>query len=102
MRSYRRTVPLWHHARCMPTWKPHALAKPHPDQLDLDRGDKVEATADLPGVPTGMAGKIILANGFNWLRYRVRFTNGVELSDLDGRHLKPTGRAAKRVAKRAS
>ena len=49
-----------------------------------------------------MAGKIILANGFNWLRYRVRFTNGVELSDLDGRHLKPTGRAAKRVAKRAS
>ena len=25
----------------MPTWKPHSLAKPHPDQLDLRRGDKV-------------------------------------------------------------
>lgn len=84
----------------MPTWKAHALAKPHPDQLDLDRGDSVRTTVELPGVPLGMSGKIILANGFNWLRYRIRFENGVELGDLDGRQLEPIGRAAKKVRKR--
>jgi hypothetical protein len=84
----------------MPTWKAHALATPHPDQLDLDRGDSVKSIVELPGVEIGTPGKVILANGFNWLRYRVRFANGVELPDLDGRHIEPTGRAAKRLAKR--
>jgi hypothetical protein len=86
----------------MPTWKPSALARPHAEQLDLDRKDKVVAKVDLPGVPEGTKGKVILANGFNWLRYRVKFTNGVELGDLDGRHLTPTGKAAKRLAKQAA
>jgi hypothetical protein len=84
----------------MTTWKPHSLARPHPDQLDLRRGDKVVAKVELPGVPEGTAGKVILANGFNWMRYRVRFKNGAELPDLDERHLVPTGRAARRLAKR--
>ena len=70
----------------MPTWKPHSLARPRPDQLDLRIGDKVTAKVDLPGVPEGTPGKVILANGFNWLRYRVRFEGGVELPDLDERH----------------
>jgi hypothetical protein len=82
-------------------WKPHALASPQTEQLDLDRGDRVEAKVDLPGVPAGTPGKVILANGFNWLRYRVRFDNGAELGDLDARHLTPVGRTAKRLAKAA-
>lgn len=86
----------------MQFWKPHALAKPHDGQLDLRLGDKVTALVDLPGVTEGTAGKVILANGFNWQRYRVLFTNGVELGDLDHRHLQPTGRAAKRLAKAAA
>ena len=48
------------------------------------------------------AWKVILANGFNWLRYRVRFKGGIELSDLDERHLRPTGRTAKRLARKAA
>ena len=84
----------------MTTWKAHALAKPHPDQLDLDRGDSVRAIVDLNGVPSGTAGKVILANGFNWLRYRVRFETGAEGADLDGRHIEATGRAAKRLRKK--
>ncbi len=86
----------------MPFWKPHSLAKPHPDQLDLRIGDRVRTTVDLDGVPAGTEGKVILANGFNWQRYRVLFANGEELGDLDQRHIEPIGRAAKRVAKQAA
>lgn len=87
-------------------WKPHSLANPHADQIDLQIGDKVLASTDLPAadnvrVPAGTEGRVILANGFNWQRYRVLWDNGVELGDLDHRHLEPTGRAAKRLAKAA-
>jgi hypothetical protein len=85
----------------MPTWKPHSLAKPHPDQLELRTNDKVVASVDLPGVPAGTPGKVILANGFNWFRYRVLFANGQEVGDLDGRNLTPTGRTARRLERRA-
>ena len=85
----------------MSYWKPHALAKPHPDQLDLRMGARVRTTADVAGVPVGTEGKGILANGFNWQRYRVLFTNGIEVGDLDQRNLEPIGRTAKRLAKAA-
>jgi hypothetical protein len=52
----------------MTFWKPHALAKPHANQLDLRIGDRVLSTVDLQGVPSGTEGKVILANGFNWQR----------------------------------
>ena len=50
----------------------------------------------------GTTGKVILANGFNWQRYRVLFTDGTELGDLDNRQIEPIGRAAKRLAKAAA
>lgn len=84
----------------MTIWKPHSLAKPHPNQLELVTGDRVATTVDLPGVPAGTEGKVILANGFNWLRYRVKFANGAEVADLDGRHLVPAGKTAKKLAKK--
>ena len=85
----------------MQFWKPHSLAKPHADQLDLRLGDKVRTTTEVHGVPVGTEGKVILANGFNWQRYRVLFTNGAEVGDLDHRNLEPVGRAAKRLRKAA-
>jgi hypothetical protein len=90
----------------MQFWKPHALATPHDGQLDLKLGDRVVATVNLPSddhveVPSGTEGKVILANGFNWMRYRVLFDNGGELGDLDHRNLAPIGRTAKRLAKKA-
>ena len=88
--------------RAMPMWKPHSLAKPHPDQIDLKIGDRVRSTVELHGVAVGTEGKVILANGFNWQRYRVLFDNGAEMGDLDGRHVEPIGRAAKRLAKAAA
>lgn len=83
----------------MPLWKPHALATPHSGQIDLKLGDRVRATVDLEGAPAGTEGKVVLANGFNWLRYRVLFDNGVEIGDLDHRNIEPIGRAAKRLAR---
>ena len=82
-------------------WKPHALAKPHADQLELRMGDRVTSTVDLHEVPAGTHGKVILANGFNWQRYRVLFANGVEHGDLDRRQIAATGKTAKRLEKAA-
>jgi len=95
-------VRLLRHTCHMTTWKPHSLAKPHADQLDLRMGDRVRTTAEVHGVPVGTEGKVILANGFNWQRYRVFFDNGEEIGDLDHRNLEPIGRAAKRLAKAAA
>ena len=86
----------------MQFWKPHSLAKPHEGQLDLRTGDKVRAIIDLPGIPEGTEGKVMLANGFNWQRYRVRFPGRIEVPDLDQRHIEPIGRAAKRLARQAA
>ena len=83
-------------------WKPHALAKPHADQLELRIADFVTSTVDLDGVPEGTNGRILLANGFNWQRYRVLFDNGIEHGDLDGRQIIASGKTAKRLAKAAS
>lgn len=83
----------------MPFWKPHSLAKPHADQLDLRIGDRVRTTVDLGDLPAGSEGKVILANGFNWQRYRVLFDDGHEIGDLDHRTIEPLGRAARRVRK---
>lgn len=83
----------------MESWKPHALATPHDGQLDLRGGDRVRTTVDVHGAPVGSEGRVLLANGFQWQRYRVLFDNGAEIGDLDHRNLEPIGRAAKRVAK---
>lgn len=86
----------------MQFWKPHSLATPHADQLDLRMGDRVRAIVDLANVAAGAEGKVILANGFNWQRYRVLFDTGAELGDLDQRHIEPIGKAAKRLAKQTA
>ena len=85
----------------MPTWKPHALANPHQGQINLRIGDRVVASVDLTDVPAGTEGRVLLANGFQWQRYRVLFDNGVEMGDLDGRQLEPVGRTARRLARAA-
>jgi len=71
----------------MPSWKAHALAGSPRPEVTIRPNGRVRAKVDLPGVPAGTKGRVVLANGFNWLRYRVRFANGVELVDLDGSHI---------------
>ena len=43
------------------------------------RHEKVVAAVDLPGVPAGTRGKVMLKGGFSWDRYRVYFDNGAEV-----------------------
>ena len=56
-------------------------------RAELRQGQRVRLTADRPGVPTGTEGLILMVTGMAWIRYRVRFDNGVELNLLDGRYL---------------
>ena len=86
----------------MPIWKPHALAKPTPTSSTCGSATGSAPSTICIGVPAGTEGKVILANGFNWQRYRVLFDNGAELGDLDSRHIEPIGQAAKRLAKAAA
>jgi hypothetical protein len=55
--------------------------------ISLKRHEKVVANIDLPGVPAGTPGKVLVVSGLSWLRYRVLFDNGVEHGLLDGRHI---------------
>lgn len=56
-----------------------------PDQLR--KGAKVIATSALRDVPEGTAGKVIMVTGLSWIRYWVRFENGVALGSIDRRKL---------------
>lgn len=60
------------------------------------RKDRVEAAQDLPGVPEGTPGRIVMVTGLTWIRYRVGFDNGVELNLLDGKFLRPAAHAKAR------
>ena len=59
---------------------------------EFSRKDRVVAAEDLPGVPEGTPGTVMMVTGLKWIRYRVQFDNGIEHSLVDGRYLKPAGR----------
>lgn len=65
------------------------MAKRPDDQLL--KGDRVRSVDDLPGVPGGTLGKVILTNGLEWKRYRVLFetdaVNGTDVGSLDREQL---------------
>lgn len=54
---------------------------------ELNVHDRVLAAEDLPGVPAGTRGRVILKNGFSWIRYRVWFEtehpNGSDVGSLE-------------------
>ena len=54
---------------------------------ELNVRDRVINLVALPGVPAGTAGRVILKNGFDWIRYRVLFdtgaVNGTDVGSLN-------------------
>lgn len=71
----------------VPVWDPHKLTTELPPEIHLTQRQRVTAKVDLPKVPAGTEGTVLLTDGFAWRRYRVLFDNGVEVGFLDGRHL---------------
>jgi len=61
------------------------MAKESGDELNVH--DRVLAAVDLPGVPAGTRGRVILKNGFTWIRYRALFEtdepNGTDVGSLE-------------------
>ncbi|MGH9137009.1 MAG: hypothetical protein ACRD0G_08170 [Acidimicrobiales bacterium] len=53
----------------------------------LRKGEKVVAAVDFPGIPAGTAGKVIFVEGFEWIRYWVRFENGATKGSIHRRKL---------------
>ena len=58
------------------------MAKKNDDPTLLRRHQKVVAAVDLPRVPAGTKGKVMMVNGFTWVRYWVRFGD-IQLGQLD-------------------
>ena len=58
-----------------------------PDVEPLKRKDRVVAAVDLPGIPAGTEGKVIMVAGFTWIRYWVRWANGVERGSINRSNL---------------
>lgn len=52
-------------------------------------GDRVVLTKGLRGVPDGTPGRVMMAVGLTWVRYRVHFDNGFEVGSIDGARLRP-------------
>jgi hypothetical protein len=53
------------------------MAKKGPPPKEFAQGESVVATDAMPGIPEGTTGKVVFAEGFSWIRYWVRFDNGV-------------------------
>ncbi|MCU1452729.1 MAG: hypothetical protein JWN46_875 [Acidimicrobiales bacterium] len=65
---------------------------------ELRKGDKVVATVDLRDVPLGTEGKVAVVNGLTWIRYWVRFANGVSIGSLSRKQLATTEQWKRKLA----
>jgi len=59
------------------------MAKTKTSDSNLRKGAKVVATTELRDVPEGTKGRVTIVNGVRWIRYWVRFDNGVTLGSID-------------------
>ncbi len=58
------------------------MATKAPPAKELRTGERVVATVDMPAIPAGTPGKVSFVAGFTWIRYWVRFENGVVRGSL--------------------
>ena len=63
------------------------MAKTATASTDLRKGTKVIARTSLRDVPEGTKGKVTMVTGLTWIRYWVRFENGVSLGTIDRKRL---------------
>jgi hypothetical protein len=53
------------------------------DTTPFARKAKVVAAVDLPEIPAGTPGKVTMVSGLTWIRYWVRFANGITRGSID-------------------
>ncbi len=63
------------------------MSKKEANDEILRRKERVVATTALPGIPEGTAGKVIVVEGLTWIRYWVRFENGVVRGSINRKQL---------------
>ena len=78
------------------------MAKRESTDPVLKPKERIVATADMPGVPEGTTGRVILPEGLTWIRYWVRFDNGVVRGTIDRSKLARPGEWAELVRRRES
>jgi hypothetical protein len=76
------------------------MAKKESTDPVLKAKERIVATADMPGIPEGTTGKVILPEGLTWIRYWVRFDNGVVRGTIDRSKLARPGEWADLVRRR--
>jgi hypothetical protein len=62
--------------------------------------ERVVATTGMPGIPEGTTGKVIVVEGLTWIRYWVRFDNGVVRGSLNRKVLARPSEWAELVRRR--
>ena len=78
------------------------MPKKEPSDAVLKPKERVVVTEDMPGVPMGTTGKVIFPEGLTWIRYWVRFDNGVVRGTIDRKKLARPAEWAEIVRRRES
>jgi hypothetical protein len=76
------------------------MPKKEPTDAVLKPKERVVATEDMPGIPMGTTGRVIFPEGLTWIRYWVRFDNGVVRGTIDRSKLARPGEWAELVRRR--
>lgn len=63
------------------------MAKTDTATTHLRKRDKVVARTAMRDVPEGTTGRVSMVTGLTWIRYWVRFDNGVSLGSIDRKRL---------------
>ena len=78
-----------------------SIITPADEARDITKNDIVELLEDLPGVPAGTLGKVLMVTGFTWIRFNVLFTNSVNVGQIDRAKLRLLTKAEAKAARKA-
>ena len=77
------------------------IITPADEARAIVRNDGGEVTGDLPGLPAGTLGKVMMVTGFTWVRFNVLFTNGVNIGQIDRAKLRLLAKDEAKAARKA-
>ena len=78
------------------------IITPANEARDIVKNDVVELLENLPGVPAGTLGKVMMVTGFTWVRFNVLFTNNVNIGQIDRAKLRLLTKAEAKAARKAA